>query len=121
MVFFLNTVYPVGIKLFQDRLAGDRLHSVLHLASGLFGAYAGWYAGSVIPARLYVWGIGIAYVGLAFYGWSSSGLLLGTSFAIPLGVADNIFHLLLGVPALGIAAVDLLRSFLSRDPSADRA
>lgn len=38
IVFFLNTVYPVGLKLFQDRLAGDWLHSVLHLASGLFGA-----------------------------------------------------------------------------------
>lgn len=59
-------------------------------------------------------------MGLAFYGWSASGLLLGTSFAIPLGGADNIFHLLLGVPALGIATLDLLRSFLNGDPSADR-
>jgi len=44
----------------------------------------------------------VLYLTLACYGWSRPGLLLGTPFAIPLGVAENLFHLTLSLPALAI-------------------
>ncbi len=103
-VFF---VYPVTTKLLQDRLAEDWLHSVLHLCSALLGAYAGWFAPNIKPAKLFTWGIGLLYFALGVYGWFTPGFLLHTPFAIPLGVADNLFHLLLSVPALAIVVLDM--------------
>ena len=105
--FVIFFVYPVTTKLLQGRLAEDWLHSVLHLCSALFGAYAGWYAPNVAPAKLFAWAIGLLYFALGVYGWFTPGLLLGTPFAIPLGIADNVFHLLLSVPALAIVVLDV--------------
>ena len=103
-VFVLITLYTVVTKLAQGRLAEDWLHSVLHAGSALLGAAAGWYRGSTMPARLFTWGIGLLYGALGVYGWFTAGLFLGTPLAIPLGPAENIFHLALSVPALGIMA-----------------
>ena len=100
--FFLTTVYPLTTKLLQERLADDWLHSVLHLCAALFGIYAGWYATNIMPARAFTWGVGLLYLVLGLYGWLTSGFLLHTPVAIPLGVADNVFHLLLSVPAVAI-------------------
>lgn len=110
LVFVSITAYTVIAKLVHGRLADDWLHSVLHLGSGLAGAYAGWYARDVTPARAFTWGVGLLYVALAVYGWFTPGLLVGTPFAIPLGVADNVFHLALSVPALAILALDARRT-----------
>ena len=105
-LFLINTVYPVTTKLLQDRLAEDWFHSALHLGSGLLGAYAGWCASSLAPAKLYTWGIALGYLALGSYGWFTRGLFLGTPLAIPLGIADNVFHLLLSasaIPAITLA------------------
>ncbi len=109
--FVIFFVYPVMTKLLQGRLAEDWLHSVLHLCSALLGAYAGWYAPNVAPAKLFTWAIGLLYFALGVYGWFTPGLLLGTPFAIPLGVPDNVFHLLLSVPALAIVVLEERRAF----------
>jgi len=108
MVFAINTIYPVAVKVYQQRLADDWLHSLLHLMSALFGAYAGWRATSVLPAKAFTWGIGALYLGLGVYGWFTPGLFLNSTLAIPLGVGDNIFHLLLSAPAFIIALRELL-------------
>ncbi len=121
VVFVVNTVYPVITKLLQERLAEDWLHSVLHLCSALLGAYAGWYAPNIAPAKLFVWGIGLLYFALGMYGWFTAGLLLGTPFAIPLGIADNVFHLVLSVPALAIVVLDVRGSLQSAKASRRRA
>ena len=110
-MFVINSVYPLTTKLLQERLAEDWLHSVLHLCSALLGAYAGWHAPNITPAKLFTWGIGLLYLVLAAYGWFTPGLLLDTPFAIPLGVADNVFHLILSVPALALGILDMRRSF----------
>lgn len=107
VVFLLFTVYPVVTKLLDHRLAHDWVHSALHLASALLAAYAGW-AGRQAIARLYVLGIGLTYAALFGYGLLSDGLFLGTAFAIPLGLVDNVFHLVLAVPALAIVVWDVL-------------
>ena len=112
VVFVINTLYPVTIKLLQERLAEDWLHSALHLCSALLGAYAGWYASNIAPAKLFTWGIGLLYLALGVYGWFTPGLLLGTPFAIPLGIADNVFHLILSLPALAIVVLDTRSRFL---------
>jgi hypothetical protein len=113
VVFLLFTVYPVVTKLLEHRLAHDWAHSALHLASALLAAYAGWVGRPAI-ARLYVLGIGLAYTALFGYGLSSDGLFLGTIFAIPLGPVDNVFHLVLAVPALAIVVADVRRRRLVR-------
>ena len=41
LVFVLVTVYNVPTKLLHGRLADDWTHSLLHLGSGLLGAYVG--------------------------------------------------------------------------------
>ncbi len=93
-------------NLCQGRLADDWLHSVLHFGSGLVGAYAGWSARDLTRARVFTWGVGVLYLTLGVGGWFTDGVLLDTPFAIPLGVAENVFHLVLSMPALAIPAVD---------------
>jgi hypothetical protein len=115
VAFLLVTIYTVPTKHLQGRLAHDWAHSVLHLCSALLTAYAGWRAGSSAPARAVTWAIGVGYFALACYGWFTPGLLLGTPLAIPLGVPENLFHLLLSVPALAIVLLDL-RSARSQLP-----
>jgi hypothetical protein len=105
--FVLVTLYTVPTKLVQGRLEDDWAHSVLHLGSAALTAYAGWLAHSSTPARALTWALGIGYFALGCYGWFTQGLLLGTPLAIPLGVADNLFHLLLSVPALAIVLLQL--------------
>ena len=106
VAFFLYTAYPVTVKLLEHRLTEDWLHSVLHLCSALFGAYAGWVATGVVPAKLFTWGVGLGYLVLGAYGWFTPGLLLGTHLALPLDPAANLFHLILSLPALLIALED---------------
>ena len=117
VVFVVNTVYPLTTKLLQERLAEDWLHSVLHLCSALFGIYAGWYASNSAPARVFTWGIGLLYLVLGVYGWFTPGFLLHTSFAIPLGVADNAFHLFLSVPAVVIVVLASARALQATSSS----
>ena len=109
VVFVINTVYPVTTKLLQERLSEDWLHSILHLCSALLGAYAGWYTSNIAPAKLFTWGIGLLYLALGVYGWFVPGLLLDTPLALPLGPADNVFHLVLSLPSVAIIAVDIRR------------
>jgi hypothetical protein len=115
VVFLLVTLYTVPTKLLQGRLEHDWAHSALHLCSAVLAAYAGWRARSPTPARAVTWAIGLGYFALGCYGWFTPGLLLDTPFAIPLGVADNLFHLLLSTPALAIIALQL-RSTRSYGP-----
>jgi hypothetical protein len=106
VIFILVTIYTVPTKLLQGRLADDWLHSVLHLCSGLVGIYAGWLAAGPAPAKVFTWAVGVLYLALGVYGWFEPGLLLDTPFAIPLGVADNVFHLTLSLPALAILVLE---------------
>jgi hypothetical protein len=106
--FVLITVYPVSVKLLEQRLAQDWLHSVLHLGSALLAAYAGWFAINILWAKGFTWAVGFLYLVLGVYGWFAAGLFLESRFAIPLGVADNLFHLILSVPALILAGFDHL-------------
>jgi hypothetical protein len=89
--FALITVYPVLVKLLEQRLAQDWLHSVLHLGSALLAAYAGWFAINILWAKGFTWAVGFLYLALGVYGWLASGLFLASRFAIPLGVADNLW------------------------------
>jgi hypothetical protein len=102
VIFILITIYTVVTKLLQGRLADDWVHSVLHLGSGLACIYAGWFAASPAPAQGLTTAVGVLYFALGCYGWLRPGLLLETPFAIPLGVAENVFHFALSLPALAI-------------------
>ena len=106
-MFVLITVSTVLTKLIGGRLGEDWLHSVLHAGSALLGGLAGWSGKRAVLARWYTWGIGLVYGALGIGGWFLEGLLLGTAFAIPLGPADNLFHLLLSVPALVLMTRDV--------------
>jgi hypothetical protein len=67
-------------------------------------------ATDVIPAKVFTSSIGVFYLGPGIYGWFAPGLFPDSVLAFPLGVSDNVFHLLLSAPALSIIAVDLLAS-----------
>ena len=108
-LFILITLYTVPTTLLHGRLEDDWLHSVLHLASASLGAYVGWSAAGVAPAKVFTWGVGLFYSALGVYGWFTAGFFLGTPFAIPLGVAENVFHLALGVPAVIITVLGAAR------------
>lgn len=110
VIFLVYTAYPVTTKLVEQRLVEDWLHSMLHLLSALVAAYAAWLAPKVAPAKLFTLGIGLFYSVLGAYGWFTPGLLLNTPFALPLGTADNVFHLLLGVSALVVAMLHVRTS-----------
>ncbi|MQA87437.1 MAG: hypothetical protein GEV03_23120 [Streptosporangiales bacterium] len=109
VVFTAYTVYPVVDKLIEERLAHDWAHSALHLLSALFAAWAGWGTRSVLPAKVFVWAVGGLYLVLGVVGWFIPGLVLTTPFAIPLGPPENVFHLVLGVPAAIVAGLGVLR------------
>lgn len=110
LIFLLNTLYPVTVKLMEQRLGHDWLHSLLHLACAVLGAHAGWMSRRATAARAFTWFVGAAYLGLALLGWFVPGLFLHTPFAIPLAPADNVFHLGLGGFAALVSAFELLRA-----------
>jgi Domain of unknown function (DUF4383) len=120
IAFILFTAYPSVVKIAEHRLAHDWAHGVLHLVSAAIGVYAGWFARTTTLAALYTWTIGVVYTVLGVGGWFIDGLLLGTPFAIPLGPADNVFHLLLGVPALALSLAGLAQRRSTLDPGAGR-
>lgn len=105
-LFVLNTIYPTVVKGIEGRLAGDWLHGVLHLVTAVIAAYVGWRASDQRAPGMFALGLGLAYPALGVHGLLRPGLFLGTPFAIPLHTADNVFHLLVGIPALIVGLVD---------------
>jgi hypothetical protein len=103
IAFAAFTGYPLVTKLAEGRLAHDWAHTALHFVSMLATIYAGWLATTLTAATVLTWLVGIGYTALGVLGWFIDGFLLSSHLAIPLGPVDNIFHLLLGVPALIIA------------------
>ena len=116
VVFVGITIYTVAAKWQDDRLAGDWMHSALHVASATVAWYAGWGARRGGPAVLFTGVLAVVYLGLGIVGWFIDGLLLGTPVAVPLGPADNVFHLLLG----GAAAAVLARTLTTRRAAATK-
>ena len=114
VVFVGITAYTLVTKWLGGRLAGDWMHSVLHLVSAAVAAYAGWGTRRSAPAVLFTGFLGLVYLGLGVFGWFIDGLLLGTPVAIPLGPPDNVFHLLLG----GAACTILVRFLWMRPRTA---
>ena len=75
-------------------LAVNGWHNVVHLATGLLGLAAAGYA-----ARQYAFGIGVAYLIVAIWGFiiGSGDSILSV---VPVNAADNILHLALGLAGL---------------------
>jgi hypothetical protein len=97
--FLLVAVYTLLAKAPGGELGRDWSHTVLHVVTGVFAVYAGWLAASVTPAKLLTAAVGFAYGILGVVGWFIDGVLMGSSFRIPLAAADNVFHLLLALGA----------------------
>ncbi len=110
VVFVGITVYTLITKGLGDRLGEDWVHSVLHIGSAGLAAYAGWIARSDRPAVVFTGVLAVVYLALGVFGWFIDGLLLGTPFAVPLGPADNVFHLLVGGAAAVVLAIGARRT-----------
>jgi hypothetical protein len=105
VTFFLVAVYTVAVKLPSGRLADDWLHTVLHVTTGAVAVYLGWVHRGVVAPRVFTLTVIVVYGLLGVMGWFIDGIALGSSLAIPLRAADNVFHLALAVVGLVIAAV----------------
>ncbi len=108
VAFVLVAVYTVALKAPSGELSDDWAHTVLHVATGIVAAFAGWGARSALPARAFAAAIAVGYGALGVGGWFIDGLLLEREARIPLGVGDNVFHLLLAVGAV-VAVASVLR------------
>lgn len=73
------------------------LHDVVHLASGLVGLGAGFYAAGEYAGE-YLKGFGAIYLVVTIAGFAAPGLLADL---IGLNMADNILHLVLAIALLG--------------------
>jgi hypothetical protein len=109
-------LYTLVAKVPGGEIRDDWAHTLLHLASGAFAVYAGWIAASPTAAGALTWALAIGYGALGVAGWFLDGFLLDTTLRVPLGAADNIFHLVIGVGAL-VAIV----ASRSRDKPATKA
>jgi hypothetical protein len=69
IAFALITIYALTVNIINQQLVHDWFHSVLHLTSAVFGAYAGWKATDIVLARVFTWSIGTLYLVLGIYGW----------------------------------------------------
>ena len=107
--FVLVVVYTALAKLAEGELGGDWMHTALHLATGAAAVHAGWLAARAVVAKAFTLALGAAYGALGVVGWFGDGLLMGSTFRIPLGAADNLFHLLLAVGAV-VTALAVRRS-----------
>ena len=104
VVFVGITVYTVATKWLGDRLAGDWMHIALHLGSAAVAAYSGWRARRGSAAVVFTGLLAAVYLVLGALGWFIEGLLPGTPVAVPLGPADNVFHLMVGGAAAAVLA-----------------
>jgi hypothetical protein len=102
--FFYNAHFGSGNDVFGDdqsvKVFGiftvNGWDNVVHILAGAVGLLAAGYA-----ARLYAFGVGIAYLVIAIWGF-----IIGSGDAIltigPVNTADNVLHLIVG--ALGVLA-----------------
>lgn len=111
VVFLTVTVYTLISKGLGESLHDDWAHSLLHVGSAVAAGYAGWAARSARPAVLFTTVLAAIYVALGVVGWFIDGLL-NTPVAVPLGPADNLFHLVVG----GAAFITLLTRIRSNGP-----
>jgi hypothetical protein len=93
------SVYTVTVKVPAGGLAGDWLHTALHVATGSVAAVAA-YSGWRVLAALLTGAVAVGYGVLTAVGPLVDGLFLGTAAAVPLATADHVFHGLLAAAAL---------------------
>jgi hypothetical protein len=65
---------------------------------------------SSLPAHVFTLAVGIGYTLLGVLGWFVPGFFLHSVAAVPLDPAANVFHLVLGVPALTLVVQHARRS-----------
>ncbi len=101
----------------EAKLVGLFQVSVLHnIVHGLFGVIGLALAKSVAGARNFLIGGGVVYLVLTVYG-SVIDLDSNVNF-VPVNVADNLLHLVLGVAMIGLGVV--LGKQAARTPAAAR-
>jgi uncharacterized membrane protein len=90
-------VYTLVAKGATGQLADDWSHTALHVASAAAAASAGWVFAGVAAAKVFTCGLLVVYGALGIGGWFVDGLLLDSTFRVPLAAPDNVFHLALAV------------------------
>jgi uncharacterized membrane protein YfcA len=97
-------LYSVATKLAAGELRDDWAHTALHVATGAAAALAARRQVGEAWAQAVTFGVLVGYGILGAVGGRVDGLLLGSELAIPLGPADDAFHLALAFAAAVVAA-----------------
>jgi hypothetical protein len=105
VVFGLVAAYTLVAKVPQGGMAHDWLHTALHIVTWALAVYLGWFRRGSVTQRAFTVGVVAVYGLLGIVGWFIDGIALHTTFAIPLAVADNVFHLALALVGLSFIAV----------------
>lgn len=95
VVFLLVSLYTLAVKIPSGGLADDWLHTSLHVATAALALHLGWVRTRGAGPVLYTWSVVTVYGLLGVAGWFIDGIAMGTLVRVPLGAADNVFHLLL--------------------------
>lgn len=101
IVFFLVALYTVAVKLPADGLAEDWAHTAFHVVTGGLAVILGWLSPSRLAPNAFTWAVVCFYGLLGVVGWFIEGIAMEYRFRIPLGIADNVFHLGVSVTGLG--------------------
>jgi hypothetical protein len=97
--FSLVVAYTVLNKMPSGEFARDWMHTAVHVATASVAVYAGWISERGAAAKAFTAAIAVGYGALGIFGWFTDGLLMDSTFRIPLDAGGNVFHLALGVAA----------------------
>ncbi|HWO76668.1 MAG TPA: DUF4383 domain-containing protein [Bacillus sp. (in: firmicutes)] len=97
ILFIIQASFGIFQKLYEGR-TDDLVHNILHALIGIIGALSSFGENKFVKSRKFLLGLSLFYFCLGLIGWfwpNPFGL-------IPLGVADNIFHVLVGLLSFAV-------------------
>lgn len=97
ILFIVQASFGIFLKLYKGE-TDDLVHNGLHGLIGIIGILSSFGESKFVNSRKFLLGFSLFYTSLGLIGWfwpNPFGL-------IPLGVADNVFHILVGLLSFAV-------------------